>query len=263
VALTLSADKITGILTDGTDDTLLTVTVVDAKGAPLSNSPPVGLSIVSGPGEFPTGPSIQFENKSDIRIQDGKAAIAIRSWHAGTTVVKASSPGLKDADLTLHFIGGKPYIEGTTPKVQPRPYVRFDRKNAAKTASIYGPNNPTFGSSSAAGSSSGLAADANPATAWTPDASDANPSLILDTEKGLSISLIQLSFPDKNARQFRVEVSSNRSNWTSVADLTNVADASREIRPAGGTTGRYVKVAFSKAEHAALSEIRVTGTLLD
>jgi beta-galactosidase len=260
--LTLAADKTSGILTDGTDDTRLTVTVVDAKGVPLSNSPPVELSIVSGPGEFPTGPSIKFENKSDIRIQDGKAAIAIRAWHAGTTVVKASSPGLKDATLTLSFTGGSPYVEGETPKVQPRPYVRFDRKNQVKTASTYGPNNPTFASSSAPGSSAGLAADANPATAWKPDASDANPAIVLDTEKGLSISLIQLSFQDKQTRRYRVEVSSERVNWTSVADLTTDTE-SKDIPAPGGTTGRYVRVAFAKTGEAALSEIRVTGTIND
>ena len=261
-ALTLVADKTTGILTDGTDDTRLNVTVVDAKGLPLSNSPPVELSIVSGPGEFPTGPSIKFENKSDIRIQDGQAAIAIRSWNAGTTVVKASSPGLKDASLTLSFTGSTPYVEGKTPKVQPRPYVRFDKKNQVKTASTYGPNNPTFASSSAAGSSSGLAADANPATAWKADASDANPSIILDTEKGLAISLVQLSFPDKQPRQYRVEVSADRTNWAPVADLTTSAD-SKDIPARNGTTGRYVRIAFSKADQAALSEIRVTGTIND
>jgi beta-galactosidase len=263
--LTLFADKSAGILTDGTDDTHLTVTVVDAKGAPLSNSPPVELSIVSGPGEFPTGPSIKFENKSDIRIQDGKAAIALRSWHAGTTVVKATSPGLKDAQLSLKFTGTDPYLEGKTPKVQPRPYVRFDKQNKVKTASTYGPNNPTFASSSAAGSASGLATDSSAGTSWKPDAADANPAIILDTEKGLSVSLIQLTFPDPQVRCYRVEVSNDRTNWTSVADLsTNTeAAASKEIRPTGGTTGRYVRVFFTKSEHAALSEIRVTGTIND
>jgi len=261
--LTLVADKTAGIRTDGTDDAHLTVTVVDARGTPLSNSPPVGLAIVSGPGEFPTGSSIQFENKSDIRIQDGKAAITIRSWYAGTTVVKASSPGLKDAEITLRFTGERPYAEGTTPKVASHPYVRFDKKNPVKTASTYGPNNPIFASSSAAGSAPGFAADGKAATAWKPYASDASPSITLDTEKGLAISLIQLDFPDKLVRRYRVEVSNDRTNWTSVADLTanNDATASKEIRTPNGTSGRYVRVLFTRADVAALSEIRVTGTI--
>ena len=65
-----------GIRIDGTDDVQLTVTVLDAQGKEISNSPEVTLKLVAGPGEFPTGTSITFKQDSDIRIQDGKAAIA-------------------------------------------------------------------------------------------------------------------------------------------------------------------------------------------
>ena len=118
--LKLEADKTEGLRTDGTDDAWLLVTVVDGSGKPISNSPPVTLSIVKGPGEFPTGPSISFENRSDIRIMDGKAAMTIRSYYAGDTVVRATSPGLAPAEIRLHFVGAVPYEEGRTPPVEPR-----------------------------------------------------------------------------------------------------------------------------------------------
>ena len=89
--LRLTASKTEAIRTDGTDDVQLIVTVLDAEGRELSNSPDVRLSVVSGPGEFPTGRSIAFSADSDIRIQDGKAAIALRAYYAGRTVVEASS----------------------------------------------------------------------------------------------------------------------------------------------------------------------------
>jgi hypothetical protein len=52
--LRLQADKLSAA-TDGTDDIRLVVAVVDAHGNVVSNSPPVALTVVSGPGEFPTG----------------------------------------------------------------------------------------------------------------------------------------------------------------------------------------------------------------
>lgn len=263
--LIVTADKTSGILTDGTDDAQLTVTVVDAKGAPLSNSPSVDLAIISGPGEFPTGPSIRFENKSDIRILDGKAAISIRAWHAGETVVKASSPGLKSAALTLRFTGEHPYFEGTTPKPRTRPYVKFDKKNQPKTESTFGPNNPTFASSSAAGSAPGLATDANPDTTWKPDPADSNPSITLDTEKGLAISKIQLVFPPAQELLYRVEVSDDRTSWKPVV-RTGPLPAGKgtvDLPVPQGTTGRFARISFDKADQAALSEIRITGVVLD
>lgn len=125
--LGLQADKTEKIATDGRDDAWLLVTVLDATGKPISNSPTVTLTIVSGPGEFPTGPSIAFDKGSDIRIADGKAAITVRSYYAGTTVIEATSPGLAPARVTLHFVGPVAYREGRTPPVQPRPYVRYVR----------------------------------------------------------------------------------------------------------------------------------------
>ncbi|MDP4181207.1 MAG: glycoside hydrolase family 2 TIM barrel-domain containing protein, partial [Bacillota bacterium] len=54
--LKLTADKTT-ITNDGTDDCQLIVKVVNSAGTQISNSPDVKLSIVSGPGQFPTGSS--------------------------------------------------------------------------------------------------------------------------------------------------------------------------------------------------------------
>ena len=65
-ALQLVADKSTLGAIDGTDDAQLVVSVVDRNGKALSNCPPVTLAIESGPGEFPTGPSITLDRKSVV-----------------------------------------------------------------------------------------------------------------------------------------------------------------------------------------------------
>jgi hypothetical protein len=112
---------------DGTQDAWLYVTVVDTSGKALSNTVAVTLTIKSGPGEFPTGPSITFTPPgsglaSDIAIRDGQAAIEFRSYTAGTTVIEATSTGLTSSSVTITSQGSPAYVEGTTPKVPVRPY---------------------------------------------------------------------------------------------------------------------------------------------
>ena len=79
-ALKLTADKTTLKSVDGTDDAQIIVTVVDKDGKAINNCPPVTLAIESGPGEFPTGPSITFAPDSDIAIRDGR-----RRWNSVPT----------------------------------------------------------------------------------------------------------------------------------------------------------------------------------
>ncbi len=116
---------------DGTDDVQLVVTVLDSKGAPISNNVAVTLSITSGPGEFPTGTSMTFtppgsSDQSDIAILEGKASIEFRSYYAGTTVIKATSPGLTAATVTITSQGSPAWVEGVTPPTAPRPYTRYN-----------------------------------------------------------------------------------------------------------------------------------------
>jgi len=124
--LRLTTDRTVLQSVDGTDDAQLIVTVVDANGKALSNSPPVTLTIVSGPGEFPTGPSITFAPDSDIAIRDGMAAIEFRSYYGGKSVIRATSPGLRDAVVEITSLGEPAFVKGKTPPVQARPYVRFE-----------------------------------------------------------------------------------------------------------------------------------------
>jgi hypothetical protein len=112
---------------DGTQDAWLYVTVVDASGTAISNTATVTLTIKSGPGEFPTGPSITFTppgggSASDIAIRDGQAAIEFRTYYAGTTVIEATASGLTSSSVTITSQGSPAWVEGTTPKVAPRPY---------------------------------------------------------------------------------------------------------------------------------------------
>ena len=125
--LKLTSSTTTLSAVDGTQDAWLLVTVVDSTGKAISNNVPVTLTIKSGPGEFPTGPSITFTppgsgSASDIGIRDGQAAIEFRTYYSGASIIEATSPGLASSSVTITSQGSPAWVEGTTPKVAPRPY---------------------------------------------------------------------------------------------------------------------------------------------
>ena len=129
-ALKLSASTTTLTAVDGTQDAQVMVTVVDASGNALSSTPTVTLAIKSGPGEFPTGPSITFsppsnDPQSDIVIRDGQAAIEFRTYYSGTTVIEATSSGLTSDSITITSQGSPAWVEGSTAPVAERPYKRY------------------------------------------------------------------------------------------------------------------------------------------
>jgi beta-galactosidase/beta-glucuronidase len=129
-ALKLTADKTTLAAVDGTDDAQIVVTVVDGSGNAINNNVTVTLSIESGPGEFPTGPSITFtppssSPQSDIAIMDGTAAIEFRSYYAGTTVIRATATGLTDGTITITSEGSPAWVQGVTPSAPAQPYTRY------------------------------------------------------------------------------------------------------------------------------------------
>lgn len=264
--LKLSADKTTLERVDGTDDSHIIVTVVDASGKPISNSVPVTLSIQSGPGEFPTGPSITFAPDSDISIRDGQAAIEFRSYYAGTTLIRATSPGLKDATLTITSKGAPVYVQGNTPPVKPRPYRPVAEQSGGGTAVAYGKDNPTRVSSQSSGHNGGLADDGNPATFWQAMNSDSNPWWQVDLERIVAIQKFELKFPEDGAWHYRIEVSLDGMQWKSAVDQTNSTATSkdRSDNAPSGTSGRYVRVSFKgvpKDKAAAISEFTATGRL--
>lgn len=260
-ALTLTAHRQDGIRIDGTDDVQLTVTVKDAQGKAISNSPAVELSIVSGPGEFPTGRSIRFEQGSDIRILDGKAAIAIRAYQAGKTVIRATSTGLEPGEATLHFVGSTPYIEGKTPLVQPRPYVRFHRDKEAVAVQRFGHNNPTFVSSALLGHPGALVTDGDPKTYWQPESGDQHPSVTVDLERFVQIHRVRLALGSAFGHRAWIEASDDQSQWRVVSELAALPGQLNLVAPAG-TSGRFLRVRFSSGgEGLRVTELEVFGTL--
>ena len=133
--LKLTSNTTTLTAVDGTQDAWLLVNVVDSGGNPTNNNVTVTLTVTSGPGEFPTGPSITFTpmgnsngslgsgSPSDIAILDGQAAIEFRTYYSGTSIITASSAGLTSATVTITSQGSPAFVPGQTPPADTRPYT--------------------------------------------------------------------------------------------------------------------------------------------
>ena len=266
-ALKLTAYKTTLNSVDGTDDAQIIVTVVDKDDKPINNCPPVTLAIESGPGEFPTGPSITFASDSDITIRDGEAAMEFRSYFAGKTVIRATSPGLKDATIAITSRGDPKFIAGKTPAVKPRPYVRFTGTAAGASLLTLGLNNPTRASSEIPGHSGRMANDGDTTTFWQADASDTNAWLTVDLERNATISSVKLTFPSDGNWHYRVEMSDDgNGSWKLISDQTATTNTATTqiLSAATSVRGRFVRLMFvgtPDAKAAALAEMDAFGTL--
>ena len=84
------------VRTDGSDDTQLLVSVLDADGKWIDAEVPVALTVVSGPGLLPTERTWETTTANL-----GRQAIEMRVREPGTTVVEASSSGLDPARLEI------------------------------------------------------------------------------------------------------------------------------------------------------------------
>ena len=253
--------------TDGTDDTQLIITILDASGKHISNNAPVELSIISGPGEFPTGTKIQFmppskDEASDITIRDGQTAITFRSYYGGQSIIKASSPGLEEAIIEITTYGFPQWKEGITPKVKEKPYKRYIREEVIGKMQemLLAKNRPSWVSSTGEGTSKANVNDDDSNTIWIPAKNDKEKWWKLDLEASYDINSIQIEFPTAEAYQYIVEVSEDDKNWTTVVDQTKVSNKDK-IRTVSGNLGKniaFIRIRFV-SEVAGLAEVMVGG----
>lgn len=262
-ALTLSVDKTILYGTDGTDDAQVTVRVRDAQGNALSNSPPVTLTILSGPGEFPTGRSITFHaaEKDDIRIQDGIAAIEFRSYEGGLTRIEASSAGLRPDTLLLETMGYPRFTEGATRLAALRsfnPDTVF-WSHAMPKPILISAARPARASSMAADSKPSMTNDGNTNTAWRSASDDKAAWWELDMENFYRLTEVKVHFPAAQNYRATVELSTDGSTWVKVGELeSEEASNNWSSIPLHLDTGnRFLRLVFGAGKPAAINEIMV------
>jgi beta-galactosidase len=264
--LRLIADKTTLQSADGWDDCQLIVTVLDAAGNHISNCPPIVLTIESGPGEFPTGPSISFESSIDNAIVDGQAAIAFRSYHGGESVIRATSPGLEDATIKITTLGEPRFIAGESPMVTPRPYIPPTPSAAAiaamKNAVNVARDRPSRASSELPDHPANHANDANESTFWQAADESLGAWLQVDLEGYYQFSGCKLIFHSPGNYRFRIQISDNGIYWKPAIDRTQSTrtDAIRNDIFDPGTVSRYARITFTTSP-PRMCEFEVHGIL--
>lgn len=276
--LSLTASSTTLHGTDGTDDAQLLIKICDASGKPISNSVPVTLEIKSGPGEFPTGRKITFtpttasykevasNPATDIRIQDGQAAIAFRSYHGGTSVIEATSPGLESAQIEITTEGQPVWQEGVDKPVEDRVYKRYsaaatDPEQKVTSVMTLADNRPTWSSSDLEGTNKANVNDGNVTTLWKPNTSDTERWWKVALEGSYSVNRIELTFPTAYNYRYVIEVSKDDKEWTMVVNQseTELTDQKRMAVGNFGDNISFVRVRFL-SDVAGLAEVRVGGS---
>lgn len=259
--LTASQTVIQG--TQGLDDAHLVVTVRDEAGRALSNSPDVTLSIVSGPGQFPTGRRIAFSNKSLVAIRDGQAAITFRSYFAGRTVIEATSPGLKPARLTITTTGPERFVPGKSPLAPDRPviaYPPFTRIAFPGDPVNVTINRPTATSGAEPGHEGPKANDDQETSWWQASAKHGPAFWLVHLENLYALHWLAVVMPDDKGADFVVEISKDNNEWQQIAEGKRGRknyDFALFDKP---LTAAFLRIRFpavSADQPAALSEVRV------
>jgi len=268
-ALKLTTDSPGAIRADGTGDVQVIVSVLDASGKRISNSPRVKLEIVSGPGEFPTGRSIAFSPDSDIAIRDGEAAMEMRSYQSGQIRLRATSPGLTPAELTVDAEGGPAFVSGVTLLAADRPYISYQEGSESDAQPIdISLNRPTAASSSAVDHTSRMANDGNIATYWEPGQGAQGDSWWqVDFESRCHVKSVRLSLAKAAAYRYVIEYADEEGDWTPVADRRGNANVASEINETLPETAavRFLRFVFGPLPDGSpiqLNEVRVLGTPL-
>jgi hypothetical protein len=274
---------------DGLDDAQLVVTVVDADGRHVSNSPALTLSIEEGPGEFPTGRTIAFGPDSDIAIRDGQAAIELRSYAGGSTVIRARSPGLEDGVLTIVTEGAPRFLAGETPVVPDRPYVKFSRAGDTGAAGaappplgtsvasplelVLGRDTPARASAEAPGHPARHGNDGRSDTFWAASAEGTAAWWETDLERLCLLRDVKLGLPEAGDHRYTVaytvEISRDRREWTLAIEAS--VRSHDDGAPGGpaygepfppGSVGRFVRIGFAApapGTRAAIADLRIRG----
>jgi hypothetical protein len=266
-SLKLFADKTSIQGTDATDDVHINVQVIGENGKQISNSPDVKLTIISGPGEFPTGRSITFKEstRNEIKILDGHAAIEFRSYEGGVTLIEATSDGLEPAWIEIITNGEPLYKEGKTPIVKDRPYNDYRLLKAIEEGKPVkvSDSRPTR-TNSKSNSLPSLANDGHKWTKWIPELENGSVWWELDMENFYNVDRVEITFNSAPDLSLSIETSNNQKDWNKVAKGSYLAGVNSEIlfNVKDNSEVRFLRVTFttqSKDTPGSIGEIEVFG----
>lgn len=266
--LLICADRTILANADAEGDCQIVVTAVDETHSRVRCCGPITLTIVSGPGEFPTGRAITFAEGTDVPVADGQAAIAFRTYEAGISRIRASAAGCEPVYLQVETLGEPRFEEGKSTLAAARLYHPPELSEAARRAMAsavdVARDRPSRASSEAAGHAARMANDGNDATFWQAANDDAEPWLQVDLEGFYQLSSCRLVFPQAGNARYLLQTSNDRQSWGTAIDRRGTVrtDAVRNDVFDPGTVARYVKICFARhAERVGLRAIELQGIL--
>ncbi|MBK3517083.1 glycoside hydrolase family 2 protein [Carboxylicivirga marina] len=265
-SLQLFADKTTIQGTNATDDVHINVKVIGDSGLHISNSPDVTLTIISGPGEFPTGRSITFKETTynDIQILDGHAAIEFRSYEGGATIIEATSEGLESARINITTMGEPMYQEGITPLVKERPYIDYRLTKAIAAGEPVKVSDARPSRTNSAGKSlPSLANDGHKWTKWQPEPENGRVWWELDMENFYQVDRVEFTFVKAEGAELILETSFNQEDWMEVAKGRYMNNGQTEMvfNINDKTDVRFLRVSFFTNQTLVIGEIEVFGNV--
>ncbi|WP_255570210.1 glycoside hydrolase family 2 TIM barrel-domain containing protein [Cohnella sp. CFH 77786] len=235
----------TAIRNDGTDDTQLIIELVDEHGNRVDATADVTLTVVSGPGQFPSYHPKRIDTETGLVIIEGLGAITFRSYYAGETVIAATAPGLQGASFVIATAGD----DGGMEPDMTIPQVRTGTVRAASIDTEWldlATHRPNRASSEAKGHGKSNANNADRSTSWRASGTNSGEWWMLDLEGVKYPKRIELEFDTKGTYQFVLIGSSNGNHWQTLLDYRqnhDAIDAVAELLEPNAC--RYVKLLFT------------------
>lgn len=113
-------------------------------------------------------------------------------------------------------------------------------------------------SSAKAGSLALSVTDADPATLWECDSTDANPWIRLIMPAHTPVNRVDLQWGANHAIGYRIEVSDDETNWTSLYTTSNAPGGTEQITFAC-TSARFLRLLITSGTAFALGTMRIYG----
>lgn len=259
----------TTITDDGTQDAQLVVRAM-AGGKQVSDKLPVTLTVVSGPGQFPTHATKTIDTDTGLDMTDGIGATTFRSYYPGTTVIKASSPGLPDATITI-TTKASTTADGT---VTTEPAMTIPVAGGVTTLpdpevlkANLATSRPVSASSAASGHAASAANDGDAKTSWQAADDSAGQWWDLDPEGGKHPYELRLTFATPGVYGYKIQGEKDDGTFVDLVDRSGNTAKLTEVRERlDGTAYRTLRVVFTSVPDgvpANLAEVTLLGTQND
>ena len=261
--LALSVDR-SAIQGDGVDLAYVTTDIRDANGnfVPTANNT-VNFSI-SGPGKLvgvDNGNPISHESYQGTSRTafNGKCLAIIQSTGAGTITLTASASGLTGASVNINAQAVATATPIFTPTIGPSPTPT----NTPVPSLAQGKTASTDSAETANPAVNGN--DGNTSTRWCAADGNANHWWKVDLGASFNLSGSEVMWEFARNYKYKVEVSTDNTNWTMAADKTASTNAAQTQTDSFSVTARYVRITVtglptSPVTWASFFEFRVFGS---